>query len=60
MTNLPPHMPPGWPITHPRRHTGPRPALAGVMAIGGTVVILALLAVLVGLVIWVARIGGNW
>lgn len=55
-----PHVPPGWPPTWPRRHAGPGPALAGVMAIGATVVALALLAGAVAAVLWVARIGGHW
>lgn len=51
-----PHMPPGWPITHPRRHAGPGPVLAGLMALGASAVVLALAA----LALWAARNGGNW
>lgn len=51
-----PHMPPGWPPTHPRQHDGPGPVLAGLMALSATVVVVAL----AGLVVLVAANGGNW
>lgn len=55
-----PHVPPGWPPTHPRRHDGPGPVLAGLILIGFVCSVLLAVAALGGAVVGLLWIGGNW
>ncbi len=55
-----PHMPPGWPPTHPRQHDGPGPALAGLMLVGFAGSVLLAVGAVVGVIALLLWIGGNW